>query len=340
MHYRSNKSSAIELPGIAQMKQQAGILMSPYDPARPRHLLPSILSKSPPGRSSTLPPIQRRDKLTRPRKSSVTQNARKPQHDRKSSRGEHVRRMSYEGRKAFSAEPSGVAPTMGKRWEDLIDAATSATEDVDGDRTPVRPPPFPPPGLRRAGDAMVVESSWLTLRCVILFGLFVDVAQVPPHSPPNPHRASLPPFSTAFPHSYQASPLQNTLTPPPAQQQQQAALPPTLPAPPAASYAPEATLLPSVEGSETLQLEARSNAALLLLDDSSPPTSSAQNVQIYCAACQNSTFLRAAYACTECICGICRECVDALMAKHRARSGCPRCGTVGGRFKPFQLDLR
>lgn len=137
VHYRPNKATPIELPGIAQMKQQAGILMSPYDPTRPRHLLPSILSKSPPGRSSTLPPIQRRDKITRPRKSSVTQNARKPQHDRKSSRGEHVRRMSYEGRKAFSAEPSGVVPAMGKRWEDLIDAATSATEDVDGDRTPV-----------------------------------------------------------------------------------------------------------------------------------------------------------------------------------------------------------
>lgn len=91
------------------------------------------------GRSSTLPPIQRREKTSRPRKSSIAQSARKAQHERKrSSRGEHVRRMSYEGRKAMSAEPTGFGPpVMGKRWEDLIDAAISVTEDVDGDRTPV-----------------------------------------------------------------------------------------------------------------------------------------------------------------------------------------------------------
>lgn len=132
------KIKPIELPGIAQMKQEAGILMPPYDPTRPRQLLPSLLSKSPPGRSSTLPPIQRRQKQNRPQKSSVTQNARKSQHERKRSRGGQMRRVSYDGRKAFSAEPSGIAPIMGKRWEDLIDAATSANEEVDSDRTPVR----------------------------------------------------------------------------------------------------------------------------------------------------------------------------------------------------------
>jgi hypothetical protein len=30
-----------------------------------------------------------------------------------------------------------LSAAYGKRWEDLIDAATSATEDVDEDRTPV-----------------------------------------------------------------------------------------------------------------------------------------------------------------------------------------------------------
>lgn len=44
--------------------------------------------------------------------------------------------MSYD-RKAFSAEPSSAYSVYGKRWEDLIDAATSATEDVNEDRTPV-----------------------------------------------------------------------------------------------------------------------------------------------------------------------------------------------------------
>ena len=129
-------ASSIELPGIAQMKHDAGIPFSQFD--RPRTLLPSILQKSPPGRSSTLPPIQRRDKPNRPRKSSVNQNARKPQHERKKSRGELARNMSYDGRKAFSAEPTSAANSMGKRWEDLIDAATTAkTEEVAGDRTPV-----------------------------------------------------------------------------------------------------------------------------------------------------------------------------------------------------------
>jgi hypothetical protein len=47
--------------------------------------------------------------------------------------------MSYD-RKAFSAEPSSHLSVYGKRWEDLIDAATSATEDVDEDRTPVSSP--------------------------------------------------------------------------------------------------------------------------------------------------------------------------------------------------------
>ena len=49
--------------------------------------------------------------------------------------------LSIEGRKAFSAEPPGAREAMarGKRWEDLIEAATSATEaDSDRDMTPVR----------------------------------------------------------------------------------------------------------------------------------------------------------------------------------------------------------
>ena len=47
--------------------------------------------------------------------------------------------MSIEGRKAYSAEPPGVArKTMGGRWEDLLEAATSANElDSDRDHTPV-----------------------------------------------------------------------------------------------------------------------------------------------------------------------------------------------------------
>ncbi|KAH6666591.1 hypothetical protein B0J14DRAFT_620310 [Halenospora varia] len=269
--------SSIELPPIHNNIEPTSEPYSHLNPQRRRELLPSILSTSPPGRSSTLPPIHRSGP-SRPRKSSVSKRAREPQHKRVKSRGEnaaHLRRMSYD-RKAFSAEPSSaLSAAYGKRWEDLIDAATSATEDVDDDRTPVPP------------------------------------------SPISVNRASLPPFSASHFQGYQASPLQQALTPP--------------------SYLPEAPEpFPSVESGESgdnFHIESRG------LSDSSPSFSS-QGIQIYCAACQGISLLKESYACTECICGICQACVDVLMAEQGARRKCPRCATIGGRFKPFQLDIR
>ncbi|KAF5517860.1 hypothetical protein CGCA056_v010801 [Colletotrichum aenigma] len=172
----------------------------------------------------------------------------------------------------------------GKRWEDLIDAAdqaASAAGDIDEDRTPV------------------------------------------PQSPVSIHRASLPPFqhhnfqAAHAAQSYQASPLQQALTPP--------------------SYNQDTIdPFPSVESGESgenFHIESRG------LSDSSPSYSS-QNTQIYCAACQSVSLLKDSYACTECICGLCQACVDVLMAEQGARRKCPRCATIGGRFKPFQLDIR
>ncbi|KIW02757.1 hypothetical protein, variant 4 [Verruconis gallopava] len=65
-------------------------------------------------------------------------------------------------------------------------------------------------------------------------------------------------------------------------------------------------------------------------------------VQIYCAGCRRLSALRDSFACTECICGLCKDCVDALSTEQqRGRlARCPRCATVGGKFKPFQLDIR
>ena len=130
--------SSIELPPMRHLHNN-DVTSEPFptmNSSRPRELLPSILSTSPPGRSSTLPPIQRHAP-TRPRKVSVSKHGRDPQHNRQKSRDKILgRRMSYD-RKAFSAEPSSHLSVYGKRWEDLIDAATSATEDVDEDRTPV-----------------------------------------------------------------------------------------------------------------------------------------------------------------------------------------------------------
>lgn len=134
----------------------------PMNSNRPRDILPSILANSPPGRSSTLPPIQRSVGPNRPRKQSVTKRGREAHHKKQKSRGsanDWLRRIQNDDRlrpgghdrKALSAEPSA---DYGKRWEDLIDAAdqaASAAGDADGDRTPVsyqdshqtKPPGFP-----------------------------------------------------------------------------------------------------------------------------------------------------------------------------------------------------
>lgn len=100
-----------------------------------QELLPSSLARSPPGRSSTLPPGSHSLKPNRPRKPSVGQSTRRAKHERQKSK-EYHRRMSYD-RKAYSAEPATAAAIMGKRWEDLIDAAASATEEDSRDLTPV-----------------------------------------------------------------------------------------------------------------------------------------------------------------------------------------------------------
>lgn len=114
--------------------------------------------------------------------------------------------------------------------------------------------------------------------------------------------------------NYQASPLQQALTPPSYNQD------PVEP-------------FPSVESGENFHMGTSG------LSDSSP-TYSSQNIQIYCAACQGISLLRSSYACTECVCGLCGTCVEVLMGEQGARRKCPRCATIGGRFKPFQLEIR
>ncbi|KAI8939625.1 hypothetical protein NX059_003385 [Plenodomus lindquistii] len=248
-----------------------------------RELLPSSLARSPPERSSTLPPAPRSVKPNRPRKSSIGQNARRGKHERQRSGG-HSRRMSYD-RKAFSAEPSTAAQLMGKRWEDLIDAAASATEEDSRDLTPVPQSP-----------------------------------QYSPHMMNN--RTSLPPFFASHLQSYTASPLQNTLTPPPPDMSEMQPFPSV-----------ESSIESAVSG-QNFHMPSQG------LSDSSP--SFPFPVQIYCAACRKLSILRDSYACSECICGLCQECVDVLVSEHtRGRAPrCPRCNAIGGKFKPFQLDIR
>jgi len=142
-----------------------------------------------------------------------------------------------------------------------------------------------------------------------------------PQSPLSVNRSSLPPFSASHFQGYQASPLQQALTPPAYGHDELSAPEP----------------FPSVESGDYSNVETRD----LHLSDSSPGFAGhGQGIQIYCAACQGVSLLKESYACTECICGICQQCVDVLMAEQGARRRCPRCATVGGRFKPFQLDIR
>ncbi|KIW45451.1 uncharacterized protein PV06_03843 [Exophiala oligosperma] len=137
--YKREGSGGFELPSLrAQFSEDT---LPPFQTSRTRELLPSIL-QSPGSRYSSLPPIQRREKMQRSKKSSMGQNARKGKHERGKSREfsakDFTRRLSVEGRKAMSAEPPTAAWVQGKRWEDLIEAATTATEvDDDRDLTPV-----------------------------------------------------------------------------------------------------------------------------------------------------------------------------------------------------------
>ncbi|KAH7359231.1 hypothetical protein B0T11DRAFT_307037 [Plectosphaerella cucumerina] len=283
---RRRPRTSIELPPIHLPNDITSEPFPAMNSSRPRDILPSILANSPPGRSSTLPPIQRPGPgPNRPRKQSVTKKGREAHHKKQKSRGstnDWLRRIQNDDRmrlgndrKALSAEPSA---DFGKRWEDLIDAAAaSAAGDLDEDRTPV------------------------------------------PQSPVSIPRASLPPFQHTFPggNSYQASPLQQALTPP-------------------SYHQDNIDPFPSVESGESGENFHIGDRGL---SDSSPSFSS-QNTQIYCAACQSVSRLKDSYACTECICGLCQACVDVLMAEQGARRKCPRCATIGGRFKPFQLDIR
>ena len=142
-----------------------------------------------------------------------------------------------------------------------------------------------------------------------------------PQSPVSIQRGSLPPLQhpqQAQAPSYQASPLQQALTPPSLHQDL-------------------AEPFPSVESGESGEAFHMGSQALT---ESSPSGSSSQNTQIYCAACQRVSLLRSSYACTECICGLCPTCVEVLMAEQGAQRKCPRCATIGGRFKPFQLEIR
>ncbi len=141
----------------------------------------------------------------------------------------------------------------------------------------------------------------------------------------------MPPFHPNFGGvgpSYQASPLQQALTPP--------------------SYGNDAPNIPPISSVEADSF-GRAPPTAVSLSDSSPANAREagrrNEVEIYCAGCHVVSKLKESYACTECIAGLCQQCVDVLMAEgekgHGVRSRCPRCGCVGGKFRPLGgLDVR
>jgi len=276
-------------------------------------LLPSAVDKSPTIRSSA-PAVQRTiSRASRPRKSSVSQNARRPKHERKSSK-DYLKPTSHD-RKGTSAEPSSTN-MYGKRWEDLIDAATSATEEEGRDLTPV-------------GDFIT------TARRVP--GQTIDRMQIPAspfHSPQTQNRTPMAPFAIGAQfQTYTASPLQQALTPPPADPSSNLDLQPF-------PSVEEPSSIDSVDSGANFHIMPSNQATLSSASDSSPMFNTP--VQIYCAGCRRLSILKESYACTECICGLCQSCVDALLSETaRGRvTHCPNCQSMNGSFKPFQLDVR
>jgi len=105
------------------------------DPPNPNEPFQSELTRALSVRASSLQPFPRA-RSSRPRKPSITDSARKPKHERQRSKDQ--KHLNFE-RKALSAEPNSLAGLGigNRRWEDLLDAAASATEEDSRDLTPV-----------------------------------------------------------------------------------------------------------------------------------------------------------------------------------------------------------
>lgn len=185
--------------------------------------------------------------------------------------------------------------------------------------------------------------------------------------------AGLPPPRPFQTHSYTASPLHKALTPPPFDLHR--------------GRDSDLEPFPSIESLDggppgklpSMRPAANSDSSPLSLfppaqrqhhrySNPTPSTFRNRDIQIYCASCKRPRPLSESYACTECICGVCRECVGMFIGSpptsfnnitsspgsamgngntishgptsYPGRRGCPRCRTVGGKWKAFQLDFR
>ncbi|KAJ5987841.1 hypothetical protein N7481_003051 [Penicillium waksmanii] len=301
--------SSIELPSLRDHFKQESL--PPFTAPRPRELLPSILNHSPPWSL-----IHASSNSAKRQVFPVAQNL-----DLTIGTKTQARTTSVEGiPSATKSQPQTAAWAQGKRWEDLIEAATSATEADDeryseAGRSPtiapllansLTPPPFeghrgrdsdlePFPSIESSLDSMSTASG----------KNFPSSASGPAHSV-----------------NSDSSPVLN-LIPPVSQRQHHRFSNPT------------------------------------------PASFRSKEIQIYCAQCKRPWALNECFACTNCICGVCRECVGMFITSPptsfrspgngplnnmppgptsyptpSAARGCPRCRTVGGQWKAFQLDIK
>ncbi|EME39999.1 hypothetical protein DOTSEDRAFT_74758 [Dothistroma septosporum NZE10] len=234
----------------------------------------------------------------RPRKSSLT-SARLGQHERK--RSKDGKRISGD-KKALT--------DRNKRWEDLIDAAASATEEEGSrDLTPIPASPH--------------QSPHVTSRTSIppMFGLGSQ-------------------FGPQLNSSFQASPLNRALTPPSADQ----------PGLGLEHFTSVDSSISSHQHHHSTDSGSNFHIMNASSIDSSSPVfnnhannvGDASHVEVYCAGCRRPAFLVKCNACTNCICALCQSCTAAIIDEQsRGRvAGCPRCQVMDSSFKPFQVDLR
>lgn len=141
---------------------------------------------------------------------------------------------------------------------------------------------------------------------------------------------------------YNASPLQRALTPPPPD-----SMGPNDPEP-----FPAVESLESAGSGQNFHISGSGLPSVSSNDNTSPlhhhshPYQHSQSssfgsksevLELYCASCGRPWLLRNAFACTECICGVCSDCVGQIISSPVVtvqpgfapmRRGCPRCGVM------------
>jgi hypothetical protein len=145
-------------------------------------------------------------------------------------------------------------------------------------------------------------------------------------------------------HYYNASPLQRALTPPPPD-----VLGPNDPEPfpsveslesagSGQNFHISASGLPTSASSNDLTSPLHAHHNPYQHSHSSSFGSKSEMLEIFCASCGRPWLLKNAFACTECICGVCSDCVGQIISSpiiHQTgiaptRRSCPRCGMLGG----------